>query len=139
MVKFAGNSRLTRKDLNKIFGTKVSRPDAECFELDAFVVNFAMGSGRDIKGFWDVLDLNDDYNHTLTPAVWNSWFEQHTAAGGEDDAKCWPVVENRHGNVVVGWFQRSMLISDWVAIGEPNPFTKKLIPFKNGYFKAVDL
>ena len=47
--------------------------------------------------------------------------------------------EKREENVVVAWFQKSMLISDWVPVGEPCPFTKKIVPWKNGWFKSVPL
>ena len=78
--KFAGNSRMRRTELNKIYGNKKARPDAECFEKDAFAVNTIMGSGFDFRGRLPAFELNEFnkfYDFKITPKVWNRLLDQH--------------------------------------------------------------
>ena len=65
---------------------------------------------------------------------WNMWF---AASNPEEDR--WCVVEKRDSVPMWSLFQKSMRISEWVTLEEESPVTKRLIPFKNGYFKAVPL
>ena len=140
-TKYAGNYLMTRSTLNNIFGKKTKRPDAECIVKDDFAVNTIMGCGFDFRGrnpTCDYYDFLKHFNYKITPEVWNRLLAQHESAGSDPEL-CWPVFEKRADNVVVAWFQKSMLISEWVPVDQPCPITKKLVPFKNGYFKAVPI
>ena len=140
-TKYAGNYRMTRTILNRIFGKKTKRPDAECIEKDNFAVNTIMGCGFDFKGRnpgFEYYEFQKYYEFKITPEVWNRLLAQHKSAGS-DPGLCWPIFEKREDNVVVAWFQNSMLISEWIPVDQPCPITKKLVPFKNGYFKSVPI
>ena len=138
--KYAGNYRMTRTILNSIYGKKKGRPDAECIEKDLFAVATISGSGFDFRGRnprFEYYEFHKHFNFKITPEVWNRLLEQQKSSSHPED--CWPVFEKRDDTVVVAWFEKSMLISEWVPAGQPCPFTKKLVPFKNGYFKSVPI
>ena len=155
--KYAGNGVFSRKRLSKIFAKKNARTDAECWELEHFVGNVMSGCGWDLKCWNDyarfcskntipgtpvwVPSRPEEYKPDEGSPVWIRWFEQ---ADPKNDK--WPVIKGmdcRRSSMdpknepVWTWFQRGMRIADWVPITADCPVTKQLVPFKNGYYKAV--
>ena len=131
MVKYAGNGKLSRTNLNTIFGKKTGRPDEECWELDRFVCNTMSGCGWDVRGWEDVLEFMNEFG-LFRQSRWNMWKD-----GANPDEGMWAVVEKKDGTPRWAWFQKGMRISEWAPLSEDSPVTKKLVPFKNGYFKSV--
>ena len=124
-MKFAGNGRLNRRELNWMYGKKIGRPDEECWRMDAFLVNTMSGCSWDLKYFGDLLVFMKEYG--VTPAHFRSWFALHN----EDDPT-WVVVEKQNEKVVWTWFKHSRQMGPWVAIGEDCPVTHKLVPCEGG-------
>ena len=145
-MKYVGNGRFDRRILNLAFGQKNARPDAECWELEAFVVNTMCGNGWDCKGVLARLDFIvfcEEFGIRLWPSrvggeyqptVWPRWL-----GGSAPEEDKWAVVEKRDGVTMWCWFQKSMQISDWVPLDQDSLVTKKVVPFKNGFFKSVPL
>ena len=133
---------MNRRLLTTIFGRDPSwpiRPDNVCIELDTFAVEVIMGSGFEFRGRSPTSEFREFHNYydkQITPIIWNRIFEQYKA-NDKTLGDCHPVFEFRNKIVSVCWFQRSMEISDWTDIKEPCPITKKLVPFKNGFYKSV--
>ena len=136
MVKYAGNGRLDRRLLNRCFGQKNARPDAECWDLEAFVVNTMSGCGWDCRSGYDLLMFCKEFDITLyaRPNIWFRWF-----AGSAPKEDKWAVVEKRDGVPMWCWFQKSMMLGEWVTLDQDCVVTKKIVPFKNGFFKTVPL
>ena len=137
--KFAGNGLLKRGDLNWLFGKKVGRSDKECWALTDFVVNTMAGHGWRMRSLFELFEFCKSYGF-VGNRMFRMWYIQ--ANQNEDqtvDERNWPVCEKRGDSVVWTWFQNSMRIADWVPITDECPITKKLVPFKNGYLKAVNI
>ena len=136
MVKYARDGTLDRRILNRLFGQKNARPDAECWDLEAFIRNTMSGCGWDMKErqhFWEFC-TTFGIQVAVSPQ-WRVWFE---GSDPEDDK--WAVIEkNGDDPARWAWFHKSMMVSEWSPMGDPSPITKKLVPFKNGYFKSVPI
>ena len=142
MPKYAGRGVFSRALLSKIFPKKNKRSDDECWELEHFIGFVMQGCPElgDLKHWADYCKFCAEYS---IPAinrrgegspVWNMWLAQADPMNDK-----WPVVEKRGGQAVWAWFEKSMQVGEWVPVGEECPVTKRLVPFKNGYFKAVPL
>ena len=132
MVKYAGNGRLDRRVLNRGFGQTNARPDDECWELEALIINTMSGCGWDCKGVYDFLMFSKEFN--IPWSVWRHVREGSVPTGGKS-----AVFEKRDGVPMWTWFEKSMQIAEWVAVDQDCPVTKKLVPFKNGFFKTQPL
>ena len=139
--KFAGKGPLTRGQLNWLFGRKVGRPDKECWALTNFVVNTMSGHGWRMRHISELCEFSKEYGFSQrTHVMWRKWYAQANHQEGQTVEECaWPVCERRGDAVVWTWFKHSMQVADWVPITDDCPFTKTLVPFKNGYFKAVPI
>ena len=139
--KFAGKGPFNRRELNWLFGKKVRRPDKECWELTDFVTNTVSGMGWRMRSFGELCEFATDYGFATTIfRSFRKWYAQANHQEGQTvDEKNWPVCERRGDAVVWTWFKHSMQVADWVPITDDCPFTKTLVPFKNGYFKAVPI
>ena len=137
-MKYAGNSRLNRQTLNRVFGRKVGRPDEECFELDAFIVNTMCGCGWDVRDSRDVHMFNMEFGNSSVD--WRRWFAGYSAAL-ERDAKLWVVVEKQNGTPVWTWFERGLRVGEWTPIGQDTEVTMRVVPFKEGspYNKTIPM
>ena len=122
--KYARDSRLGRRFLNRIFGKVNRRPDEQCWDLEAFIRNVMMGIdlAGDVRHAGDVHRFNMDAG--VTPAVWQGWF-----ANKENG---WPVVEKQGDSYVWTWFQTSRQMGEWVPLGEPCPIVFKLVAREDG-------
>jgi hypothetical protein len=137
--KFAGKARLNRRDLSWLFGKKTRRPDKESWDLYEFVCNVMAGHGWRMRGFWEFTEFCKSFGFgSNTPSIWRKWYAQFQAQP-QDGEQCFPVCEKRGDAIVWTWFKNSMRIAEWVPIQEDCPITMKLVPFKNGYFKAVPI
>jgi len=135
-MKYSRDGRLTRRILSRLFGKKNARPDEECFQLEAFVVNTMSGCGWDMRHEGDVMRFGEEFGFPIWSfnQPWARWME-----GSSEEEHRWAVVEKRNGVAMWAWFQKAMLISEWAPVGEDTPVTKKLVPFKNGFFKTEPL
>jgi len=124
-MKFAGNARLNRHNLNSAFGKKNKRPDEECFRMDAFLVNTLTGCGLDVKDFYDVFKFMVEYG--VTPAHFRRWFALH-----DEKDPTWVVVEKQNEKTLWTWFKHSCQVGPWVALDEDCPVTFKLVPREGG-------
>ena len=135
-MKYSKDGRLGRRVLNRLFGQKNARPDEECFEKEAFVINMMSGCGWDVRDQRDVMQFGRQFGFPFwsNDQPWNKWL----LASNPDKGR-WVVVEKRGSVPMWTLFEKSMQISEWALVGENSPVTKKLVPFKNGYFKTVSL
>jgi len=124
-MKFAGNGRLNRRDLNRFFGKKKARPDEECWRMDAFLVNTMSGCGWDLKWVHDLCLFLKEYN--IPNSKIQSWFAQH-----DEKDPTWVVVEKQNDKVVWTWFKSSRQLGPWVTLDEDCPVTFKLVPREGG-------
>ena len=60
-MKYSGNGVFDRRILNRLFGKKKSRPDAECWELENFCRETIMGSGFAFKRWGDFCLFQQEY------------------------------------------------------------------------------
>ena len=128
-MKYSQHGKLNRRDLSKWFDNKSGRSDKECFELEAFIGNVLCGCGWDFKERFDFLKFNAEFG--ISYVSWRMWFSE-----SEPESDKWPVVELHDSRPMWTWFQHSMQIGEWTVLNETCKITKKLIPFKNGFFKA---
>ena len=133
MVKYAGNCRLGRRFLNRIFGRVNKRPDAECWVLERFVLGTVEGCDvdcsislqeRNFLGVPDGGNVLRFHKETGAGHMWQHWFE-HKANG-------WPVVEKQGDRMVWTWFRRSRQMGDWVALGQSCPLVYQLVEREDG-------
>ena len=130
MVRYAGNCRLGRRFLNRVFGKVAKRPDEACWELESFVVNVICGIdfGGDVHDEWDVYRFNEvlllDSPDLVTRQIWQHWFA--------NKANGWPVVEKQGDIMAWTWFENSRQMGDWVPIGQPCPIVFKLVERADG-------
>ena len=129
-MKYAGKGALNRGLLNSLFGRKVRRPDAECWELEGFVANTMSGCGWRLRYVDELLEFDREFD--ILPGKWKSWHENSDPEDGK-----WVVIEKQDGKAVWTWFHKDLQVGAWVGITEPCPVTKTLVPTKNGYFKTV--
>ena len=132
MVKYAGEGSFSRRDLNWLFGRKTGRPDAECWELEGFVISTMMGNSWDCKCLRDAMDFMNEFGVHVT--TWRRWL-----AGSDKDADRWAVVEKPDGVPKWTWFEKSMRIGEWTAMHEECAVSMRLVPNKNGFFKTEPL
>ena len=74
-MKFAGNGRINRRDLNWLFGRKIGRPDNECWSFHAFVANTMMANSHVMNNIHDVKIFMNEYG--ITPTNWRKWFAEY--------------------------------------------------------------
>ena len=60
-MKYSGNGVFDRRILNRLFGKKKSRPDAECWELENFCRETIIGSGFEFKHWGDFCEFQQEY------------------------------------------------------------------------------
>ena len=144
-MKFAGNAPLGRRDLNQMFGAVLARPDDQCWELMAFVDNVMAGMGWRVRSHRDVCAFAQEFGVNRF-VCFRKWYEQSDHQPGQTvDEKLWPVCEKVEDGGRWTWYKNSMRLAEWVPTTlnmqdwVECPVTKKLVPFKNGYFKAVPL
>ena len=132
MTKYAGNGRLNRRYLSWLFGKKTGRPDDECWKLERFVHDTLAGNGWRCRGFDDLMDFMRAFG--VNYPNWPVWL-----AGSDKDADRWAVMEKQGDVHMWAWFEKSMRIGEWTAMNEDCAVTMRLVPFKNGFFKAEPL
>lgn len=124
--KYSKNAVLSRKTLSVIFTKKNKRPDAECWELENFVVSTVARFDLEKPNF-TVTHAGDVYELVctcgVTPKVWQQWFAQRQNG--------WPVVKQQNGISVWAWFQSSHQMGEWVAVGELCPIIYTLVRRKD--------
>ena len=132
LMKFAGNGIFSRRDLNRWFGEKPRRPDAECWELERFVAGIIAGSGFEFKCWGDFCDFQQKYGNVST--LFKSLYENKQGD--------WPVFETHEGKTRYAWWsdaestsgiEFSKRVSEWVEF--PKTQTTGTVPmrtFKEG-------
>ena len=114
--KFAGNGRINRHNLNWIYGKKLNRPDDECWELEAFLIDTMCGCSWELKGMHDVFYFGKEFG--ITRHHWRKWFIAHNP---EDEH--WVVVEKQKGETVWSYFKNFRQTGPWVSLDEDCPIT----------------
>lgn len=107
MVRYVRNNGaiFNRRELNKLFGKKTGRPDAECWELQNFIHNFQSGCDWD----HDLLNFVRHYG-SETMKMLPVWYAKHKEDGW------WAVVEKQAGKTVFAYFKNSIRCSDWKGL-----------------------
>ena len=127
--KYSRDSRLGRNYLNRLFGKVNRRPEEQCWELEAFVINVICGIdfGGDVRHAGDVHRFNIEMGTGVgmkTQEIWEHWWENRKTG--------WPVVEKQGDTMVWTWFQSSRQMGDWVPLGQPCPIVYKLVAREDG-------
>ena len=115
-MKFAGNGRINRHNLDWLYGKKNDRPDDECWELEAFLINTMRGCGWDMRGMRDVFCFSKEFG--IHKHHWRKWFIAHNP---EDEH--WVVVDKQMGETVWTYYKSNRQMGPLVSLDEDCPIT----------------
>ena len=99
-----------RRILNKLFGQKSGRTNAECWGLEKFVRKIITGSGWECKTWHDFAAFNKHFDATN---MWRTWLTVPTMLNSTSLDETCPVVEMRDGRPQWALFEGGERQTEW--------------------------